>query len=338
MNNVVVIEGSGFSASCCARLLSQADVLFAVEPGQPRHVPAILVGEGTRQLFADLFREPELFTSNHRIEKRIVAWGAEATPMELAHDARIVAEDSFPQQASGPITDEMTPAWTIQCARLSPSSATQHVFGSRIAYTATVSLKPLAEQSACWIESVEDGWLFLFTTGNHEAWLLAVGSSSDSLLGESRLISSRIDSVLTIGTQFSASPRITDPLATWRADGHGDVICCGSAALGFDPVCGDGSGNALRESILACAVVRAAMAGEPASEAMNHYTGRLLAGLLRHLQLCRNFYQTGGKGPWWAEQVAQLDIGIRWTFAKLAGLSASPFRLNDFSLERVAGR
>ena len=209
---------------------------------------------------------------------------------------------------------------------------------SRTAYTATVSLKPSAEQSACWIESVEDGWLFLFTTGDDGAWLLAVGDSSSSLLSQSRLISSRIDSDVVFGSEFPASPRIADPLATGHVDRGGGVICCGSAALGFDPVCGDGSGNALREAILACAVVRAAIAGEPVSEALNHYSGRLLAGFLRHLQLCRNFYETGGTGLWWAEQVAQLDTGIRWTFAKLAGLAPSPFRLNDFSLERVTGR
>jgi flavin-dependent dehydrogenase len=66
--------------------------------------------------------------------------------------------------------------------------------------------------------------------------------------------------------EFSASPRIPAPLC-----GPG-WLACGSAAMGFDPICGDGTAHAVREAILALAVIRGGDHGMPA-----HYEARLTA-------------------------------------------------------------
>ncbi len=160
-------------------------------------------------------------------------------------------------------------------------------------------------EEACWIEAVEDGWLFLIS-----GWLLSVGG--DDLLKKSMLVREQIARVEEEGGRFPASPRIVSPLG---GDGW---IACGSAAMGFDPLCGDGTAHAVREAILASAVIRGSPAGD-VEGLLAHYEGRLTAGFLRHLGVCRQFYSSGGAGEWWNGELAAVDLGIGWCRGKLGG-------------------
>ena len=89
------------------------------------------------------------------------------------------------------------------------------------------------------------------------------------------------------------SDSLPDPQCRWRRPGlplsssdRRPTLRTGLAGLrkrrlGFDPLCGDGSGHAAREAILASAIVRAAMPGGGHDELTEHYRARLLAGLAR---------------------------------------------------------
>ena len=114
---------------------------------------------------------------------------------------------------------------------------------------------------------------------------------------------------------FACHPRVAQPLC-----GPG-WLACGSAALGFDPLCGDGSGYAAREAILASAVVRAASQGSDTTELLDHYRARLLAGFEKHLEVCAEFYRSGHSGPWWDEQQAAAEKGLAWCHAQRADSS-----------------
>jgi flavin-dependent dehydrogenase len=104
--------------------------------------------------------------------------------------------------------------------------------------------------------------------------------------------------------------------------------------MGFDPLCGDGVGNAAREAILAAAVIRAASEGAEVEGVVHHYRRRLLAAFGTHLEICRKFYQAG-RGLWWDQQVAQILRGLEWTNQLLVKLPPFRYRLNGFSLERL---
>jgi flavin-dependent dehydrogenase len=73
------------------------------------------------------------------------------------------------------------------------------------------------------------------------------------------------------------------------------------SAIAFDPICGDGSAQSVREAILAAAVI--AHRGDRDALA-THYHSMLTASLRRHIQISGQFYATGGDTPWWREQVA----------------------------------
>jgi hypothetical protein len=110
--------------------------------------------------------------------------------------------------------------------------------------------------------------------------------------------------------------------------------------MSFDPLCGDGTGNAIREAILACAVIRSALSLSPEDSALedltSHYRRRLTAGFARHLEQCLPFYDGGHTGPWWTAEREQIQIGIEWCRAQLAGGRTFQYRLNNFDLERIA--
>jgi hypothetical protein len=190
-----------------------------------------------------------------------------------------------------------------------------------------VKLKESAERNACWIESLENGWLFLIPATVEDGWLLSVGGSN--LLESSRLIAPVIESVTAAKGEFPAYPRIANPLC----DEH--WLACGTAAMAFDPLCGDGTGNAAREAILAAAVIRAATEEEDAEGVRLHYHKRLLAGFQRHLEQCRPFYATGQSTAWWRAELEQIETGVEWCAKQIAECGEYRYQLREFDLVKL---
>jgi hypothetical protein len=156
-----------------------------------------------------------------------------------------------------------------------------------------------------------------------------VGSPVESLLAQSRLVAKGVTISGVTQAAFPAYPRIVDPVC-----GPG-WLACGTAALAFDPLCGDGTGYAVREAILAAAVIRAAASGGAVDRLLAHYRARLIAGFLRHLELCRSFYISGSAGPWWETETRALEEGIAWCGRALPPVNPFGYRLNGFDLEPI---
>jgi hypothetical protein len=346
---VTSILGDGVAANCCAHLLDAAGIQVAIDRTDRPKVPALLVGTATQALIADVFQRPDLFCEARPIARRIVAWGPNAKPVEMPHSAAVIAEQELVDRLSVSITGTAKegPDWTIFTSRALPLQVETHHFGSRIATATPVRLREGCPNDACWIESLENGWLFLLPN-----WLLSVGGPAEDLLTRSELVAAQIDEHEepeahesreshepgapaaelddAATARFPAYPRISDPLcaAGW--------IACGSAAMAFDPICGDGTGNAFREAILASAVIRATARGENVEALLAHYRARLIAAFLKHLGLCRQFYAACA-GAWWEAELAQLDTGIAWCRARLRNEPAFRYQLRGFELEPAAG-
>jgi len=105
-----------------------------------------------------------------------------------------------------------------------------------------------------------------------------------ALLHGSRLVSEQIE-------RWTAN---REPLSSLLIRGrlpklHGkDWIACGTAAMSFDPLSGEGTGAAVRESILAAATVRAILRGDNADQVLAEFSLRMRLGLLRHLEMLPN--------------------------------------------------
>jgi hypothetical protein len=303
------------AASCCAHLLLGCPVQLT--RGTRPRVPAVVVSQGTQLLMCDVFAKPDIFRGLPQIDRRIVAWGAGAEPVELPHAAVLVSEEELVARLQGEWSDSENAEWTVYASRPLPEGVEERHFGSRRASAVAADFTG----SACSVESLAGGWLFLIP-----GWLIAVGGTPEELLAQSRVVARQVRGLHGEAAAFPAHPRIADPLC-----GPG-WLACGSAAMAFDPICGDGTGNAVREAILASAVIRAATRGEPLEPLLAHYRTRLIAGFRRHLELALQFYRTGNGGPWWNREIAAMEQGAAWCAGELAREPGFRYRLDGFEL------
>ena len=327
----VTVRGDGIAARCCTRLLEGAGLGVTMEFSHRAKIPAVMIGATTQGLFADAFGRPDLFQGTLPIASRVVAWGPGAEPRTIPHAAVVASESDLLARlplSAAVSTPGSAADWSV-FASDPPESCEIHGFGARIAQAVEVQLNPDADPSACWVESLSDGWLFLIPGPGGRGWLLAVGGAHAALLEASRLVRAQIRATGP-AAEFPAHPRIAWPLCApgWLA--------CGSSALAFDPLCGDGAGNAVREAILASAVVRAAGRGEPVPDLLAHYRARLVAALQRHLDLCVEFYRTGGDSPWWRAQLDAVREGRAWCARELRGGMPARYQLRGFDLHPTA--
>jgi hypothetical protein len=328
----ILVRGHGMAACCSARLLQRQGCCAPVAEAKRPTLPAILVSESTQNLLADTFRSRKIFEGLPRIRKRIVAW-SEGESIVLPHSAIVVSEQTLLDRlwalndATGSAPSD--PHWTIVTARPTENPPQEMEFGSRRALVSEVGLKDETERDACWVESVESGWLFLLATGDGRGSLISVGGPGEQLLAKSRLVARQVKELGEVKADFPAYPRIATNLcgAGWLA--------CGTAAMSFDPLCGEGAGNAVREAILACAAVQAIASGEAVDELLQEYSMRLRLGFLRHLDNCRAFYRRYNSSLFWTSELALIEQGIAWTKSQIGAAPNPRFRLVDFSLKRV---
>jgi len=314
-------------------LLTRAGFAPALELTARPRLPAIMLSDAALGLVRDVFDRPELFRSAHRITRRVVQWGTGAEPVAFEHAAAVVSEpellEQLEQRTATPRDAGVDTSFTIFAARPLPDGPVEHSFGSRTAFAAPVRLRDVRDSACCWIESLDEGWLFLIPNSAECGWLLSVGCPPGAIQDRSRLIGGRIASVGEPAGEFSSSPRIMSPLS-----GPG-WLACGTAGMAFDPICGDGTAHAVREAILASAVVRAISAGGDESGLRRHYEARLVAGFQRHLMVSMDFYQSGNGGPWWDRELGFLRQGLEWCAGMAHGYGPFHYRLSGFELQSI---
>jgi len=329
----VAIWGSGIAASGCAQLLARQNIETMMIPVPRAPAPVVLLSDPARALLCDVFADQTIFAHCPRVTRRIVAWG-DGDPVALPHEGAILLPDDLdtlrPPVTALPGDPDGSEAMTVHTAAPFPSGDARR-FGTRMASAVAVALRFPDDATVCWIEAVEGGWLFLIPLDAQQAWLLCVGDGPQALLDQSRHISARVGDMHGASAQFDVSPRL---LTTLQGRGW---LACGTAAIAFDPICGDGTAQALREAILASAIVAATRDGGDAQALRCHHESMFIAAMRRHLKLCFDFYQRGGKGPWWQAQLADIAEGFDWCTARLATLPEPRYHLRGFNLiEREA--
>ena len=322
----VAILGSGMAGGCCAYLLAARGIAAEVRPSRRPAVPALLLSDAALGLIRGVFGNPGLFADRPRIDRRIVSWGG-GEPVSMPHAAVTISEAElgaalFRAPAAAATADA---EFTIHTAAPFPDGELRS-FGERRAMAAEVRLLHADDRTACWAEALPDGWLFLIPAVSGIGWLLAVGSPLDELLEQSRHVAPRVAPTGLVSSAFETCPRLLT-----RLQGP-DWLACGTAAIAFDPICGDGTAQSVREAILAAAVIGGMNAGGDREALLTHYESMLIAAMRRHLQLSARFYESGGGSDWWQAQLAALADGYRWCTARLAALPEPRFQLRDFRL------
>ncbi len=293
----VLLHGDGLALAAASSLLHRAGWQVSWQSNPRPKLPFVLLNAASQRLIRDIFGGAAL-AALPSITRRIVRWGGETR--ELPHAGLVAPEEVLFRAPAGAPGTASTPAYELRTI-----PAAMRSVGRLTASSATFRLRANAATDACWVEAVPHGWLFAVMVEPGQAALLGVGEELAVLLSESALIAPLIDALQPSAQRFAAHPRLAETLY-----GPG-WLACGGGALAFDPICGEGVGHALREAILASAILRADAAQPDWPQLAELYAGRLRAGFRRHLEQCLTLYSTGGDGLFWRDHCAALVAALR---------------------------
>jgi hypothetical protein len=291
----------------------------------------------------------------HQLRRRVVWWGGEpartvfepavSLPGQVlrqrlleialrqlgAHD-RLEAGTDATQRMRG---DE---DWSLHGDASAPPPDTQvGRFGRRVMLSAEIALALGADPATCWMEGTAGGWVFLAPidvrrailqatlpeppSGDPAGALAAIVASTDHI---SRLVEAPESDVHVHCT----APELRRPLCgpRWLAIGH--------AAMSLDPVCGDGTAQALRSGVLAAAIIATCEEGGDRHALIEHYDRRVARTFAAHLAACAQLYDPAVFGEGWEREIAVLREGAG-AFAR-ASQAPLEFGLNEGRLVRVA--
>ncbi len=328
----VLVRGGGLAAASMAHLARAQGLCVLSETVKRSPVPVLMLSDTALGMIRGCFARPALFAEKHRITRRIVRWGAE--PVDMPHGAVVVSEQDLIEAFGEALEQGAAPASpppdalfaTVHASPPFPSGDLLR-FGQRRAMAAPVVLAAGVDRMAVQVEAVARGWLFLIPSGEATAWLLGVGGPLERLLEDSRLVAPCVAGLGETSPAFETAPRQLPCLA------GEDWLACGMSAIAYDPICGDGTAQAVREGVLGAAVLGAMARGGDRKALATHYHSMLTASLRRHIQISGQFYASGGDTPWWREQVAALREGYDWTTQQLASLPEPRYALRGFDLE-----
>jgi hypothetical protein len=233
------------------------------------------------------------------------------------------------------------PSWTIEArGRAADGTGDVVTIGERVAICGHARLSDAADLSVCAVEAVRGGWLFLLPLDGRRAAVQAVvprapksvDAIPDTLLGQSRLVGRLVAELDGDIQVFSCAPRfrLEPARSAWLA--------AGESALSFDPLCGDGTGQALRCGLLAAAVIAAIVQGEPQQDCLAHYRDRLRRAMLAHLKATIDYYEIAPCHDLWRrdnEMAHQALDDIAHGASAMRGAKDPRYQLQRLSLVRA---
>jgi flavin-dependent dehydrogenase len=186
-------------------------------------------------------------------------------------------------------------------------------FGRRITLFCEVVMTAAADPATCWIESHSEGWVFFAPLSANSAILQAtVAFRPDSaeetleeMIARTCYVRRLVDARATPVRFLASAPATRSPCGRWGR------LAAGKAAMSLDPLCGDGTGQAVRAGLLAAAVIASIVDGEPGDAMLGHFNQRLEMTFGAHLRACANFYRSDVFGDCWNEEIAMVQTAAR---------------------------
>jgi hypothetical protein len=346
------VLGSGVAALCSALILARHGWRVDLHDGDSSAGPRLVLNATTVQLVNQLFGENiALWPEAHALRGRYVRWDAAAGERFFGEPATVISSQVLGRRLRERVlgtTDRIAVAsagaekgraeplagdrWVIAARGRSAAGSGYRNWLRRCVLSADVACD--AATSSAFTEATTDGWLFLFPHAPGMATLQAMvadvaadpAAQIAAMLAETTLIAPRLRETPRTATVARAAPRLRDDLC------RSGWIAVGNEALSLDPLCGDGTGHALREAILAAAVVRWIEDGLPAAEALDHYRNRLQRTLAAHLRACAAFYGEVRFAGAWDAEIAAMEKGTRDLERSVAARPEAALRIRGFDL------
>jgi 2-polyprenyl-6-methoxyphenol hydroxylase-like FAD-dependent oxidoreductase len=360
----VVVDGAGVAGLTCARLLADRGWNVVVVERGRGPAPTIVLNQLTLMLLGELWGHHHLLDGAHPLTERRIRWG-DGSPMgrvqqvsaavdgqrlvnqlrlRLLHTSRGRVQ-ILERPLAAPAADQSRngPAWVIDATgRGSTMAGPNHrppwfrSFGRRVILAADVALRNAADSHVCWMETVPNGWVFLAPLGHGQGLLQAMVAErpADQALALSDAMASTacihglVEGLASPVATFDAAPRLREPI------GEAGWLSVGEAAMRLDPISGYGVAYAIREAILATAVIDTAGAAASSQGYLSHYQHRLRDAFIGHLDACIGLYGAGLASPTWNQEIKPMRQAVE--AARRTPPMAYRYRLTGIRLVELA--
>ncbi len=346
------VLGSGVAALCSAHLLAHHGWKVEVHEGADSDGPRLVLNPTTVQLVHELFGENiARWPEAHGLRGRCMRWNADAGPQYAGEPATVVSSQTLRRRLRERVlgaTDRVSfvraeagaeraeplagDRWVVSARGRNAAGSGCRQWFRRHVLVADVACDAAAADA--FMEATPQGWVFLFPHAAGMATLQAMVASAAAdpdaqlaaMLAETTLIAPRLAEPPRPAKTVPAAPRLGDDLCRrgW--------IAVGDEAVSLDPLCGDGTGYALREAILAAGVVRWVEDGLPAAAALGHYRLRLQRTVAAHLRACLGFYREARFSGAWAPELEAMETGRRELERSVAAQPEAALRIRGFDL------
>ncbi|HKR21998.1 MAG TPA: hypothetical protein VJS17_05345 [Pyrinomonadaceae bacterium] len=306
----------------------------------------------TIQLIHDIFGDVNyVLRGAHPVNRHYINWGdnrpGEFTPSSgftltadvlstrlfdlLRWDSRLIID--------GESDAESKFDWDVYAAntrRIGNTDISSRRFGQRYAISFDVTLRDDVDCTTSFIEATPRGWLFLAPLGQGRAVLQAVVpdeprnfiATTRTLLASTKEIKRNVEEF-----KLAHRPFAIDCAPEKLSRMHGaNWLATGTAACSYDPLCGDGTGYAIRAAILAAAVLEGIDRGTTREGLLTYYKLRISYAFYTHLRSCVSLYSTASYADIWRGELDNMEEGISALEKELSRMTTNHYRLHEFEL------
>jgi 2-polyprenyl-6-methoxyphenol hydroxylase-like FAD-dependent oxidoreductase len=344
MKTVRVI-GASVSGLTFARLLLARGWRVDLHVRHTGPGPALVIRPVTGELLCDVWGSgPDLMPPAHRLAERVVCLDAGGDTQVVAEEALTVRAgalrdrllDRLRRESSSSLAVHDDPndtndgSWLIDARGRAgaDASGSRSTCGMRTIVAAEAALLTTAIPSRSSFEAVPEGWLFVAPAGPVATVQLMLAAPTggpaaalERALAASAFARESLGELRTPPLCWPAAPVFADP---WPEDGPPRI---GDAAMAFDPICGDGTGQAIRSALLAAASLDAIEAGGDFRSIRENYRRRLKLAFCGHLDSCLALYGSLQPRSLWAGELLQMSRAAAALRDGLPGPGALDYRL-----------
>ena len=251
-NTEIMVTGDGLSAAIARQLLKSEEKKQKGTIANGNH--HILLRAESAELLSKIYGVRAEDLPGKKVKQKHIKWGTASFHTSPSDGLLVNTSKLFEYFNSGNLNkysqarnydyEDACSAFTVTSIK----NRHEFVIGNRYIFAGKITaIAPDSKSESIWISSVPNGWIFISPTETQNEWLVQRCVLGESVVQEEQIYLEALSILAAKKTdqQLSLS-KINTPI-TWNPFcWHNNNIYIGTAAVSYDPICGDGVGKAIK--------------------------------------------------------------------------------------------